>query len=315
MADASSKARFVAQGSTDKAKAFVVHNLSALRHSSTKIPVSTSAVLGLRVLSHDVNQAYLQSKEKLAREVLLRPRARDARYFGVRDEEVLEALLPLYGLPDEGHYWEITVLDHVENELGMEPLVGDPRLFVKDGANALQGLLGGCVDDLHMGGDTHFQTLSEKTLQRFESKPRVSDNIGLIGVSIKTAPCLPRVLSIGQTGYMQSARKLPLCISYETFASVRAAFAWLAHSRPDLCCTKNRSAQVTTSTIREAHVKELNKATRTRRRRSPSCMPHWRSRHYTCVSILMPPLLPMTTCHPSWGTSCFCVMGTRVVTS
>jgi len=136
-ADASAKARFVAQGNTYKAKAFVVHNLSALRRSSTKILVSTSAVLGFRIFSHDVNQAYLQSKDKLSREVFVRPRARDARYFSVHDDEVLQVLLPLYGLPDAKDYWDVTVLDHVENELGMEPLVGDPRLFVKDGSNAL----------------------------------------------------------------------------------------------------------------------------------------------------------------------------------
>ena len=171
-ADASAKARFVAQGNTGKANAFVVHNLSALRQSSTKILVSTSAVLGFRVFSHDVNQAYLQSKDKLSREVFVRPRARDARYFGVHDDEGLEVLLPLHGLPDAGDYWDVTVLDHVGNELGMEPLVGDPRLFVKDGANEFQGLLGGCVDDFLMGGDTHFQTLTEKRLQQFDSKLR-----------------------------------------------------------------------------------------------------------------------------------------------
>jgi len=95
----------------------------------------------------------------------------------------------------------------------MEPRVGDPRLFVKDGAKALQGLLGGCVDDFLMGGDTHFQTITEKTLQRFESKPRVWDNMEFIGVSIKTAPGPPRVLSIDQTGYIDAARKLPFSIS------------------------------------------------------------------------------------------------------
>jgi len=101
-ADGSAKARFVAQGNTDKAKAFVVHSLSALRQSSTKRLVSTSAVLGFRVFSHYVNQAYLQSKEKLSREICVRPRARDARYFGVHDDAVLEILLPLYGFPDAG---------------------------------------------------------------------------------------------------------------------------------------------------------------------------------------------------------------------
>jgi len=99
-ADASAKACFFAQGNTEKAKAFVVHNLSALRQGSTKNLVPTSAALGLRIFSHDVNQAYLHSKDKLSREIFVRPRAWDARYFSVRDEEILQVLLPLYGLPD-----------------------------------------------------------------------------------------------------------------------------------------------------------------------------------------------------------------------
>jgi len=81
-----------------------------------------------------------------------------------------------------------------------------------------------------------------------------------IGVSIKSAPGPPRVLSIDQTGYIDAARKLPLSISHGKFVSVRAAFSWLSHSRPDLCSAKNRAAQVTASTFREEHVKEMNKA-------------------------------------------------------
>jgi len=51
------KARYVAQGCGDCEKPFIVHNLSTLRQSSTKVIVSTSAVFGWRFFSHDVNQA------------------------------------------------------------------------------------------------------------------------------------------------------------------------------------------------------------------------------------------------------------------
>jgi len=53
------KARYVAQGCGDREKPFIVHNLSTLRQSSTKVILSTSAVFGWRFFSHDVNQAYL----------------------------------------------------------------------------------------------------------------------------------------------------------------------------------------------------------------------------------------------------------------
>jgi len=223
--DVSAKTRFIGQGNTEKATDIVVHNLSALRQRFTKILVSTSAVLGFRIFFHNVTQAFLQIKDKLSRKVFVRPRARDARDFGVRDDEVLQVLLPLHGLPDEGDYWEFNVLDHVEIELGMESRVSDPRLFVKDGSNAIQGLLGGCENDFLMNDDTHFQNLTENSLQRFDLKPRVWDNMEFIGVSIKTAPGPPRVLFIDQKEYIDKARKPPLSIIHEKFVSMRAAFA------------------------------------------------------------------------------------------
>jgi len=158
-ADASANARFVAQVKTDQAKAFVVDNRYALRQSSTNSLVSTSAVFRLRVFSQAGKQAYLQSNEKLSCEVFVRFRTRDARYFCVQDYHVLQLKLPLYGFPDAGNYRDVTVLNQGKNELGMGPLVGDPRLFVKDGSRALQGLPGRCVDDFLMGCDTYLQLL------------------------------------------------------------------------------------------------------------------------------------------------------------
>lgn len=71
------KSRYVAHGHKDRDKRFVVHNLSTLRQRSTKVVVSTSAVLGYRLFAHDVNQSYLQSMEKMTRDVYLQTRAAD----------------------------------------------------------------------------------------------------------------------------------------------------------------------------------------------------------------------------------------------
>lgn len=87
--DEMAKGRYVAQGQSDQAKPFVVHNLATLRQRSTRLLVSTSAILGIRVFAHDITQAYLQSEELFARELYLRPKPQDRHLFDIKSDEVL----------------------------------------------------------------------------------------------------------------------------------------------------------------------------------------------------------------------------------
>jgi len=75
------KARFVLQGHMDKDKPFVVHNVPTPRQSSTRIVVSTSANEGFLLFLHDVNQAYLQSRDALTKPMYLKRRPKDAQFF------------------------------------------------------------------------------------------------------------------------------------------------------------------------------------------------------------------------------------------
>jgi len=72
------KARFVLQRHMDNDKPFVVHNVPTPRQSFTRIVVSTSANEGFRLFLHDVNQAYLQSRDALTTPIYLKPRPKDA---------------------------------------------------------------------------------------------------------------------------------------------------------------------------------------------------------------------------------------------
>ena len=89
------KARYVAQGCGDKDKLFIAQHLSTLRQSSTNVIVSTSAVLGWRLFSHDVNQEYIQSKDSLTRELYVCVRKSDTRYFELKAGELLRLRRPL----------------------------------------------------------------------------------------------------------------------------------------------------------------------------------------------------------------------------
>lgn len=254
------KSRYVAQGYKDRDKRFVVHNLSTLRQRSTKMVVSTSAVRGYRLFAHDVNQSYLQSMENMTRDVYLQPRAADREYFGIGEDEVLQLVRPLYGICDAGDYWAATFTAHVENDLGMAPTTGDPALYVRDGADGVEGLLGTYVDDSILGGNETFQVLTEATLRQFDAKPRQWDNFEFLGVTIASARGPDWCIELTQTNYIAALNPMNLSATYEEFASVRAAVAWLSHTRPDLCCAINRAAQATPKSYCTRHIRDLNKA-------------------------------------------------------
>lgn len=59
------KARFIVQGYKDAMKSSLVHNVYVARQYSTKLIVSLAVIFNFRLFSTSVNQAYLQSTEKL----------------------------------------------------------------------------------------------------------------------------------------------------------------------------------------------------------------------------------------------------------
>ncbi|OSX79162.1 hypothetical protein BU14_0085s0013 [Porphyra umbilicalis] len=257
-ADEIPKARSVAQGNNDKAKAFVVHNLATLRQRSTRVLVSTSAVQRFRLFAHDVNQAYLQIQDLLARTLYLEPRKEDRNLFSIADDEMLLLVRPLYRVCDAGYYWHATLQKHVREDLHMTPLSSDPALYMRKGVGGLVGLLGTFVDDCFLGGNAAFQAATESTLRVFEAKPRQMDNMEFVGVRVTSTLATPRNFTLDQTQYATTLEPLPLDAPYERFTSERAAVARLEHTRPDLCCAINKAAQFNEASYQPRHVRALN---------------------------------------------------------
>lgn len=75
--DEKSKVRYIPQGYNDDANPFIVHDTATLRASSIRLILAGAAVLWFRIFSHDVSQAYMQSKYKLIRNLYLSPKKRD----------------------------------------------------------------------------------------------------------------------------------------------------------------------------------------------------------------------------------------------
>ena len=108
----------------------MVHNNPTLRQFSIKIVVSVSVLLGFRLALLDVMQAYLQSKQKLTREIYVRPKHEDLNYFGLKHTQLLRLIRLLYGICDSGDYWRSTLSKFAVDKLKLHPLHGYPSLYV-----------------------------------------------------------------------------------------------------------------------------------------------------------------------------------------
>ena len=189
------KARFVVQGHMDKDKEFMVHNTTNLRQRSVRVIVSFAAVMGHRIFSYDVKQAYLQSEEELSRKVYKLPKRKDFKFFNLTEEEALDLRKPLYGNGDSGDYWGVTFDRHAKQDLHMTPTAGDPSLYIivpggserkTEEDDEPEGCMGNYVDDGLLAGNEAFQKLTNATLQKFESRERVWDNFEFFGCELKT---------------------------------------------------------------------------------------------------------------------------------
>lgn len=157
------KVRFVAQGFDDRDKPFMVHDTSTLRSTSIRLIRSTAAIRNLRILSHNVTQAYLQSNHKLTRKIHIRFKKQHLKTFGLNEDDLLELNKPLYGLCDAGDYWGVTIDEHLINDLGMCPVLGDSSLYIKRSSGCLDGMTGTYVDDCLNAGTSEFEKLTEHT--------------------------------------------------------------------------------------------------------------------------------------------------------
>lgn len=81
--------------------------------------------------SHDVTQGYPQSKYLFMRKIFIRAKDVDLEAFGFKKSEVLYLKKPLCGICDAGDYWDITMEEHLINDIGMVPIIGDKALHVK----------------------------------------------------------------------------------------------------------------------------------------------------------------------------------------
>lgn len=246
------KARFVVQGHLDKEKSVMVHNSTNLRQSSIRTITALAAIFGFRVWSQGVSQAYLQSADKLLREVYVKP----TKEFRLAPNQLLKLLKPLYGLTDAGDYWDLTMVRHLKEDIGMSQTNLDISLFFKLIRGQLSGLSGTYVDDGIHTGDDAFLKDCDKTQAKFQSREREFNNFTFAGIQVETTS---KGIRLHQERYALAIKTLPAEASFRDFRSSRQKLQWLVHTRPDIACGVNKATQVTEAKFAARHIEQLNK--------------------------------------------------------
>lgn len=101
--------------------------MATLRASLIRLILSTAAYHGFRLFSHDVKQAYLQSKYERSRQIYIQTEKEDMHLFELQDDELLHFIKPLYGICEAGNYWGVTIKEHHINDLKIIPVPGTQR--------------------------------------------------------------------------------------------------------------------------------------------------------------------------------------------
>ena len=252
------KARFVVQGYRDKPKTSLVHNNPNVRPHSVRLLIGLASVLGFRLFSTDATQAYLQSADRLMRDVYLIP----SKESGLAPDKLLKLLKPLYGLADSGDYWGKTLSEHLLKDIGMKTTLGDGALLYNTMEISLSGLCATYVEDILQAGNDEFSDLVKKTEETFQCKRRNYDNVQFAGIEIETNE---NGFHIHQKSYLSKLPILEKNSSFKHFRSLRAKLSWAVNSRPDIPCAVAQSTQVTEELFEKEQgklIKSLNSIVR-----------------------------------------------------
>lgn len=82
----------------------MVHCIATLLASSVHIIPFGAVVKYFRIFSHDFNQAYFQSRDKLTSKIFILRKQEDSYILVITEDEVMELLPSLYGICCVGGY-------------------------------------------------------------------------------------------------------------------------------------------------------------------------------------------------------------------
>jgi hypothetical protein len=92
---------YVIHGHRDQEKEIMVRSFTNIQERSLRIVFALTGILGIKIWTQDVTQAYLQSAGTLARDAFIN---KPAPELELNSEQELKLLRPFYGLADSGDF-------------------------------------------------------------------------------------------------------------------------------------------------------------------------------------------------------------------
>lgn len=118
------KARFMLQGHPDQEKKLLVRTSSTVRQYSFRVLVRLAAILGLKLWSQAIFQAYMRGAERISQDGFVG----NAPQFHLPSFCLLEILRELYGLTEAGDYCHGPFKQNITGELEMKYTAPDLSL-------------------------------------------------------------------------------------------------------------------------------------------------------------------------------------------
>jgi Reverse transcriptase (RNA-dependent DNA polymerase) len=251
------KARFCLGGHRDFLKHRIVHTASTLSQNSTRLILSLAAILGWDVWTTDVQQAYLQSAQKLQKEIFLKT---DALELG--PNEFLKLVLPLYGLSEAGDYWGETLANHHLLGLRFEQSPIDFSSFVKRIGKRLVGISGTYVDDMLSAAEPEMKQFLEDSIRdEFDCKPSQNVDSPVTFVGLDLERCSDG-FQASMRSYIDRLQPILLSADFDVYRRLRAQLLWVANARPDICAFISFCSSVTACTFTTKDIAAINERVR-----------------------------------------------------
>lgn len=207
------KVWFIEQEFDDKEKPAIVHDTAIIRASSVLLMFSSAAQHEVSRFSHDVTQAYLQNKDNLIQNICIKVKNVDRHLIRLKENELLHLIKLLYGLCDSCEYCGLKIHDHVVEDLGMTPNIGNTALYTNESNVNVDGVCGSYVGTSLKAGSVTFEKLAKATLTMFECKACTYNNVHLYGAQIRTVK--PGMYEVAQTYYVKNLSYVPKNTKYE----------------------------------------------------------------------------------------------------
>ena len=250
------KSRLVVQAYNDDGKRFILTQAPTIQRASQRLILALALMIpGLDIYIRDISQAYTQSTTRLSRNVFIKAPTE----MGLESGNILQVVLPLYGIPEAGTHWFKTYHDHHTIKLHMISSTFDPCLLYNNHSTAIIGLQ---TDDTLIAADNAFMVLEQEELEKakFLAKPyealKTDGHLEFNGLKITL---LPDGLQITQEKQASNIMELDQAsFAKEQYVAQRARGAYLATvSQPQAAFPLSYAAQIINPTINDA--KYLNK--------------------------------------------------------